>query len=158
MQTNQGIPPYTGMFLKRLLVIGIAVMGVGFLWHAAGTSTDKTSPSPIEDSKTFTTPHNPDSDHLLDSAYLEKWHGEMARIKCSDGADDYLRSIAKYDFAWDDQDSKFPQYFEQIQDPGVLVMISRKAKLQNGFGAYKHIIVTCDYDTQADKVIKYGQN
>jgi hypothetical protein len=36
--------------------------------------------------------------------------------------------------------------------------VTRKAKLQNGFGAYKHIVLTCDYDTQSGKVIEYGQN
>ena len=42
-----------------------------------------------------------------------------------------------------------------MKSPGVLTNISHKAKLQNGFGVYKHVTLTCDYDTQAKKVIGY---
>jgi hypothetical protein len=97
---------------------------------------------------------HPTVEELSDSKYLEARYGAEAESRCEDGADDYLRSIAKWDFAWDSGD-KFSSHFVQIQSSGVLVMISRKAKLQNGFGAYKHIALTCDYDTQAKKVVGY---
>jgi hypothetical protein len=61
MQTTQGNSSYSSIFLKRLLVIGLAVMGVGFLWHAAGTSSDKTSPSTIESSQPSTALQSPDA-------------------------------------------------------------------------------------------------
>jgi hypothetical protein len=130
----------TGIWVARALLLCVLIL---WLWHKVT--------SPRHDAP------NLDAGHLLDSAYLEQWHGSLAKDKCEDGADDYLRGIAKYDFAWDEGD-KFTQYFDQIKDPGVLEMISRKAKLQNGFGAYKHIVLTCDYDTQSEKVIRYGQS
>lgn len=95
---------------------------------------------------------------LKDAKYLDDHYGVGAAIGCADGADDYLRSVAKWDFKWDEigaLEAKFDKYRAYVKSPGVLTSVSKKAKLQNGFGAYKHITLTCDYDTQAQKVVSY---
>ncbi len=138
---------------KALLMVVIGLLGMAFFWpKSCGSESTK---------QATTEPQKPTEDQLLDSKYLDGKYEYAAESRCGDGVDDYLRSIARYDFAWDKlgfMEPKFSEYHTQILTPGVMVWVSRKAKLQNGFGAYKRIIVTCDYDTQADKVIKYGQN
>ena len=102
-------------------------------------------------------PQPPTASLLLDSKYLDDHYGIPAAIWCESSADDYLRSVAKWDFGWDEgsKDSRFTQYRTNVKSPGVLTNISHKAKLQNGFGGYQHIALTCDYDTQAKKVVGY---
>ena len=128
---------------KRIIAVSVTCAFVLFCIHGCDGCGDPPQP--------------PTASQLLDSKYLSDRYEIEARSRCEVGADDYLRSIAKWDFAWDSGD-KFSSHFVQIQSSGVLVMISRKAKLQNGFGAYKHIVLTCDYDTQSGKVIEYGHN
>lgn len=53
---------------------------------------------------------------------------------------------------------KFQKYLKQVSSPGVLTVISNKASLQNGFGAYERIELFCDYDTQAKKTLGYSVN
>jgi len=101
-------------------------------------------------------PQPPTASQLLDSKYLSDRYEIAARSRCEVGADDYLRSIAKYDFAWDSKEPEFLEFHKEIFVSGVMQWVTRKAKLQNGFGAYKHIVLTCDYDTQTDKVIRYS--
>ncbi|HEY5211702.1 MAG TPA: hypothetical protein VIJ38_01625 [Acidobacteriaceae bacterium] len=60
--------------------------------------------------------------------------------------------LARLQAGWDDAgvlDLKFDHTLAHVDNPGVLTVFSQKAKLQNGFGAYKHIVLYCDYDTQA---------
>lgn len=95
---------------------------------------------------------------LNDAAALDAKYGIPAMSACSVYADDYLRKIAKYDFKWDDVGflgQKFDKYLQKVRRPGVITMVSDKAKLQNGFGAFQHIELLCDYDTQADKVLEF---
>lgn len=93
----------------------------------------------------------PTQANLEDAQYLSDKYGLAAAQHCSDSADNYLRTIAKYDFGWDETgtlDLKFDHTLAHVDNPGVLTVFSQKAKLQNGFGAYKHIVLYCDYDTQ----------
>jgi hypothetical protein len=95
---------------------------------------------------------------LSDAKALDEKYGIAATVYCSSGADDYLRSISKYDFKWDEMgffDAKFDKYLTHVVSPGVLTSTSEKAKLQNGFGAYERIEILCDYDTQTEKVLRY---
>jgi hypothetical protein len=95
---------------------------------------------------------------LNDTGALDKKYGIFANGHCESDADDYLRSIAQFDFNWDKTgflEFKFDRYSKDVQAPGVLTMVSNKAKLQNGFGAYQHIELFCDYDTQKEKVLGY---
>jgi hypothetical protein len=95
---------------------------------------------------------------LLDAKGLEEKYGTEAMISCGSDADDYLRSIAKYEFKWDDigfMEFKFDRYLEHVDKPGVLIALSLKAKLQNGFGAYQRVRLLCYFDTQNKKVLDY---
>jgi hypothetical protein len=53
-------------------------------------------------------------------------------------------------------DQKFDKYRSHVSSSGVLTMISEKASLQNGFGAYHRIELICEYDTQTKKVLGYS--
>jgi hypothetical protein len=105
----------------------------------------------------------PDTTHtavsLNDARALEGEYESTAVVWCDDGADDYLRSVSKYDFKWDEigfLEHKFDMYLTFVSKPGVLVMTTKKAKLQNGLGAYQRIELDCEYDTQAGKVLGYS--
>lgn len=100
-------------------------------------------------------PENPNNAKSLDEHY-----GSDAEISCGQGADDYLRQIAKHDFKWDDDATgmfgvKFGSYLPKVQRPGVITYMSDRAKLQNGFGAFTRITLYCVYDTNSDKVLKF---
>ncbi|WP_189539046.1 hypothetical protein [Novosphingobium arvoryzae] len=97
---------------------------------------------------------------LNDAKALNEKYDFIAGSRCGSGADDFLRSIAAHDFAWDDDAKglfgrKFPDYLVRVDEPGVLTMVSDYAKLQNGFGAFTRIKLFCRYDTQAEKVLGY---
>jgi hypothetical protein len=101
--------------------------------------------------------HTPSLD-LTNAQQLDEKYGVDATVYCSSDADEYLRSVAKYDFKWDDigfLENKFDKYLKHVAEPGVLVMVSEKAKLQDGFGAYQHVKLLCSYDTQSQKVQSY---
>jgi hypothetical protein len=96
---------------------------------------------------------------LNDAKALDEKFGSDAFIHCGAEADDYLREVSKFAFKWDDMgffDQKFDKYRSHVVSPGVLTMISNKASLQNGFGAYERIELLCEYDTQAKKVLRYS--
>jgi hypothetical protein len=57
------------------------------------------------------------------------------------------RSTRLYVFTW--------YRWMGITHPGVITLVTDKAKLQNGFGAFQHIVLQCDYDTQSKKVLGY---
>ena len=97
---------------------------------------------------------------LTDAKALDDKYDGSANAHCGAGADNYLRSIAVHDFAWDDEAKgflavKFGSYLTHVSEPGVLTMVSDYAKLQNGFGAYTHIKLFCRYDTQSEAVLGY---
>jgi hypothetical protein len=97
---------------------------------------------------------------LSDVDGLDKKYGTAAVLQCGSGADDYLRKIAKFDFAWDEDTKgffgvKFHAILKEVDSPGVLVYVSNKAKLQNGFGAFKRIKLFCKFDTRKGKVVEF---
>lgn len=127
---------------------------------AAGLSTCKDSKSvtPTEEDKAqYLAAHGGDPKALDDR------FGMQAQGACSASADDYLRSIARNDFAWDD-DTKglFGVRFDKISvrsaGPGLLTLISTRAKLSNGFGAFQHVDIFCLYDARSDKVVRFAQD
>ena len=98
-----------------------------------------------------------DMEFLNDSKALDKKYGIVAASSCSFDADDYLRKIALHDFAWDKDTEnlfaiKFDKYLVEISTPGVITMITDKAKLQNVFGSFTHIHLYCNYDTQKKSI------
>lgn len=96
-----------------------------------------------------------------DAKWLDSKYGIAAAISCSSGADNFLRSTAKFAFKWDDigwLETKFDSYYSKITSPGVITYTSSKVALQNGFGAYQRIKIACDYDVLNKKVINYWIN
>lgn len=97
-------------------------------------------------------------EHSSDAKWLDGKYGLSGPIKCSSGADDYLREVAKFSFKWDETgwlETKFDSYSTLVKSPGVITYITKKVSLQNGFGAFQRITLACDYDTQATKVVEY---
>lgn len=67
-----------------------------------------------------------------------------------------VQALAKWDYQWTDgwmTESKFSRYRWKDQSKGIVTYLGDKLKMQNGFGAWKHVTYTCDYDPIAKKVI-----
>lgn len=95
---------------------------------------------------------------LKDAHNLDEKYGIYAMDNCARDADDYLRTVTRYDFKWDEiglLDAKFDSFRSFVKQPGVLTLVSTKASVQNGFGAFRHITLLCDYDTQGKRVVGY---
>lgn len=111
--------------------------------------------SPSDDEDVAKKNVNFSSAESIDAAFVSE--GISA---CGFNADDYLRSIAKHDFKWDDDakgflHEKFGSFRKSVASYGVITYISDKAKLQNGFGAFNPITLYCDYESRQKKVLKY---
>jgi hypothetical protein len=93
---------------------------------------------------------------------MDKKFGSDAGIACAFRADDYLRSIARYDFAWDDDakgySDKFTKYSIKSPGIGMMTIVSDKAKLSNGFGAFEHITIYCLYNAATDEVVRFSDH
>jgi hypothetical protein len=101
--------------------------------------------------------------HGSDPTALDDRYSTKAQIACSAGADDFLRSIAAHDFAWDSETEgwlgvKFNKFGTNSAGNGLLTMISDRAKLSNGFGAFTHINLYCIYDAKSDRVVRYSRS
>ena len=160
------------LFFAALLVLFIAFVIFAMMQpdsnHQTNSSTQakpSDTPSDKQPSPAPTVQQSEDNQaqnnsiDLTNAEALDDKYGLTAIADCDTEADDYLRSIAKYDFNWDHigfLETKFEKYLKKAPSPGVLVMVSDKAKLQNGFGAYLHIELFCAYDTQAQKVLSYS--
>jgi hypothetical protein len=97
--------------------------------------------------------------NATNAEWLDDKFGVKAAVECSSDADDYLRQVAKYSFQWDETgwlSTKFGQYRTQVPAPGVMRYVSNKLSMQNGFGAFQRMTITCDYDTRKGKVVGYA--
>jgi hypothetical protein len=122
--------------IKALAMFAIIAL-VFAIWHSGSAPQGKANV--------------PTQADLQNAQYLSDKYGVAAEAYCPVAADNYLRTVAKYDFAWDEgeQYGRFDHTLGLVDHPGVLTLYSEKAKLQNGFGAYTHIVLYCYYDTQA---------
>jgi len=141
-----------------LLVLVLAAVAIISVVKSGGpSSTDSVDKSnSAKATQLGATPAN-----LNDADYLSNHYQSLADSGCAHDADGYLRSIAKYDFSWDHTgmlEDKFDKYLPTVKRPGMLTVASQKAKLQNGFGAFQHIELFCDYDTQTLKVVDFWIN
>jgi hypothetical protein len=146
-----------GKVLLLLIGVAILIIGAGFLGssdnsgstnNAGGTSSATPSDETPATTKADAAPTEAE---LSDAEYLDQHYDIQGTSACEVGADDYLRQAAKYDFAWDKTgflESKFDSYSRIVSKPGILTLITKKVKLQNGFGAFQHVTLMCDYDTQ----------
>ncbi len=90
---------------------------------------------------------------------LDRKYGLLAADLCAAGADDYLRSVTQHRFAWDDNDTPsdlFDSFSNVLTAPGVLTMISGKARISNGFGDFHPVELFCNFDTQSREVLSYA--
>ena len=136
-----------------LVAVTAAIVVLAANLSGSGSRSGDYKPAGDKDVQT-----SPAAANLNDASYLSNHYQSLADSGCTHGADEYLRSIAKYDFGWDQTgmfEDKFDRYSAVVKQPGVLTVVSQKAKLQNGFGAFQHIQLFCDYDTQSMKVINY---
>lgn len=98
-----------------------------------------------------------------DPKALDHKFSDSAQAACGAGGDDYLRSIASNDFAWDSDTQglfgvKFDKFSTQSAGRGLLTLLSTRAKLSNTFGAFQHITFYCLYDVTKNTVVRYSQN
>lgn len=95
---------------------------------------------------------------LNDARALNAKYGILADEKCTAGADEFIRSITRHRFHWDTSDAlspRFDRFAPEVSAPGVLIMLSSKASVGNGFGAFHPIQIECSFDTQSREVIAY---
>lgn len=99
----------------------------------------------------------PTAEQLMDKQYLADNYEIESWSACSNKADAFLKSVAAYDFQWDDKltESKFVILNIPTRAPGIMILASDKLKLQNGFGAWSRKSLVCVYDTQNNVVLGY---
>ena len=101
-----------------------------------------------------------DSAATLHSAQLlDRKYGLLAADLCAAGADEYLRSITQHRYSWDDggaPSERFDRFSPAVTAPGVLTMISGKARVSNGLGEIHPVEVFCNFDTQSREVVSYA--
>lgn len=95
---------------------------------------------------------------LNDARALHAKYGILADEDCAAGADEFIRSMTHHRFHWDTSDDlspRFDRFATQVTAPGVLTMLSSKAAVGDGFGAFHPIQIECNFDTQSRQVIAY---
>lgn len=144
-------PPYHSTAAPILIAI-VSLLFLIFVWTKNGGAHY----NPYGPPQPLTT----DSQATLNSAEaLDAKYGLAAAERCAAGADDYIRSIARYRFSWDETgmlENKFDGFERSVVSPGVLTLTSHKAKLSNGFGVFSPIEIFCNYDTQSQEVLNYA--
>lgn len=144
-------PPYHSNAAPIIIAIVSLIFLVYVLARNGGTPY-----SPYGPPQTLTT----DSEATLKSAEaLDAKYGLTAAQRCAAGADDYIRSFARYRFNWDETgplENKFDNFEPSVVSPGVLTLTSHKARLSNGFGVFSPIEIFCNYDTQNRIVLNYA--
>jgi hypothetical protein len=97
-------------------------------------------------------------DPSLDGKSLDEDYHSEAEASCEVGADEFVRSKAKFDFKWaiGPDEEKFQSYLKIARNQGVLTLIAtKKLELQNAYGAYERVTIQCDYDTRLKKIIGF---
>ncbi len=66
-----------------------------------------------------------------------------------------IQSLAKWDYEWTDgwSEPKLARFRWKDQAAGIVTYTGDKLKLQNGFGAWKHVTYSCDYDPTTKRVV-----
>jgi hypothetical protein len=108
--------------MRNTLVVAIALISVSAVLSACGGAESASSDAPTSDPSI-----------LNSSDALAKKYGTIASVYCADEADNYLRSVSKYTFKWDEIgtfDSKFDRFMERVTSPGVITEVSNKVLVQ----------------------------
>jgi hypothetical protein len=161
-------PAAWGCLIIVLIVAFIGILDAIFSGNDENASTDSGNTVAAPPAASIATPSHATPHHskqrqrppinLNDATALDNKYDIDANVGCGDGADDYLRQAAKYEFKWDDIgffESKFDKYLKVVSARGILTLVTDKVSLQNGFGAYQHVELLCYYDTQKGKVLRY---
>ena len=84
-----------------------------------------------------------------------KCWGEKANLVATYLCPNLVERFAKYDFEWTDgwTEPKFSHYRWHDIGAGTVTVIGDKIKMQNGFGAWTHMIYECDIDPLKEKVL-----
>lgn len=97
---------------------------------------------------------------LNDAQALYGKYGLTAAQRCAAGADEYIRSVTRHRFYWEEGGDqlvpRFSGFSSTLIDTGVLTLNSNKVHVSNGFGVFSPIRVYCNYDTQTGEVISYA--
>jgi hypothetical protein len=160
-------PAAAGCLIVIIVIVVLALIG-----QCSGSDKDskpQSAPAPAVEPAPSPSPPAPTvhkarpaatvATNLNDAKALDERFGTDALVYCASGADDYLRGSSKFVFKWDEIgffEQKFDKYLSHVSAPGVLTLVSGKASLQNGFGAYERIELLCEYDTQTKKVLGYS--
>lgn len=149
---------------KRGFLAGIVIIGVLVFFTFGNRSGSSSIGSNTDASSTV----GPDDvtfikEHGNDPKALDERFSNKAQIECSSRTDDYLRSIASHDFAWDEEakgwlGEKFDKYSLRSPGFGMLSLLSTRAKLSNGFGAFQHINFYCLYNAATGDFVRFSQS
>lgn len=136
----------------------VVICGIGLYGGLrARRSSLVTSASPADPASQADTPA-PSAAPQEDPKAIRDKYGALAAAACSKGADDYLKSAAKFGFQWDATsrpDEKFNEFETFSVAPGITTSSSDKLLLQDRAGALKRVDLLCSYDTKANKVLRY---
>jgi hypothetical protein len=85
---------------------------------------------------------------------LRCW-AEAAFVSASIDCANAIQSLAKWDYEWTDgwSEPKLARFRWKDQAAGIVTYTGDKLKLQNGFGAWKHVTYSCDYDPATKRVV-----
>jgi len=94
-----------------------------------------------------------------DPQAVQKQYGAVAASACSMGADDFVNSVSRYGFKWEDiatPGEKFDENLTFYTAPGITTSISDKLYIQDSSGSFKRVQLSCSYDTRNNKVLRYA--
>ncbi len=85
---------------------------------------------------------------------IECW-GEKAHTVATFACSRLVERLAKFDFEWTDgwTEPKFSHFRWRDIEAGMVTVIGDKIKMQNGFGAWSHMIYECDIDPVSKKAL-----
>ena len=84
--------------------------------------------------------------------------GVQAERACSQGADQYLRSIGGSGFRWAYGATPDERFNDQVAvhiAPGITTSVSDKLLLEDANGVFKRVELICSYDSNDNKVLRY---
>lgn len=131
----------------------VVICALAFAVDEIGISTISNTPTAGNESAGDQAPADFLVVHADDPKALDNRFGDDAQSSCSADTDDYLRSLAIDDFAWDDDAKgffgvRFDKFVPESLGPDVLTLVSDRLKLSNGLGGFRHVDLYCSYNVK----------